>query len=126
MDHGLHDAALIIFAKAPVAGLAKTRLMPALGAIPWVWSGYACAVALAVTLIGGYGHDWISGGTGDDGVIGDDELFADLEQAARYLNEAFAGLPIDQVRAAIRERLREERTLYDALMARALRLRVWW
>ena len=23
-------------------------------------------------LIGGYGNDWISGGTGDDGVIGDD------------------------------------------------------
>src|SRR5204863_7516204 len=23
-------------------------------------------------LIGGYGHDWISGGTGSDGVLGDD------------------------------------------------------
>jgi Ca2+-binding RTX toxin-like protein len=23
-------------------------------------------------LVGGYGHDWISGGTGDDGVLGDD------------------------------------------------------
>ena len=50
---------------------------------------------------------------------------SDLEQAARYLNGEFAGLPIDQVRAAIRERLREERTLYDALMARALRLASW-
>lgn len=28
----LHDTALIVFAKAPVAGLAKTRLIPALGA----------------------------------------------------------------------------------------------
>jgi len=50
---------------------------------------------------------------------------ADLEQAARYLNGEFAGLPIDQVRAAIRERLHEERTMYDALMARALRLASW-
>ncbi len=23
-------------------------------------------------LIGGYGNDWISGGTGDDGMLGDD------------------------------------------------------
>jgi rSAM/selenodomain-associated transferase 1 len=29
---GWHDTALIVFAKAPVAGLAKTRLIPALGA----------------------------------------------------------------------------------------------
>ncbi|MEY3295938.1 MAG: hypothetical protein RLZZ451_1986 [Pseudomonadota bacterium] len=29
---GRHDTALIVFAKAPVAGLAKTRLIPALGA----------------------------------------------------------------------------------------------
>ena len=49
----------------------------------------------------------------------------DLEQAASYLNGEFAGLPLDQVRAAIRDRLREERTLYDALMARALRLGSW-
>jgi len=50
---------------------------------------------------------------------------SDLEQAARYLNEEFAGLNIDQVRSAIRERLREERTMYDTLMARALRLASW-
>jgi heat-inducible transcriptional repressor len=46
----------------------------------------------------------------------------DLEQAANYLNAEFAGLPLAEVRAAILERLEQERTLYDALMARALRL----
>lgn len=30
--NGLHDTSLIVFAKAPVAGQAKTRLIPALGA----------------------------------------------------------------------------------------------
>lgn len=50
---------------------------------------------------------------------------ADLQQAANYLNSEFAGQPLDQVRADILERLREERTLYDALMARALRLASW-
>lgn len=47
---------------------------------------------------------------------------AELQQAANYLNQEFRGRTLEQVRGAIVERLREERTLYDALMARALRL----
>jgi heat-inducible transcriptional repressor len=46
----------------------------------------------------------------------------DLRQAANYLNTEFAGLSLDAARAAVAERLREERTLYDQLMARALDL----
>jgi heat-inducible transcriptional repressor len=46
----------------------------------------------------------------------------ELTQAANYLNSEFKGRSITEVRQAILERLREERTLYDALMARALRL----
>ncbi len=39
-----------------------------------------------------------------------------------YINREFAGLTLDEARAAIVERMRQERMLYDALMARALRL----
>src|SRR5262249_43698529 len=46
---------------------------------------------------------------------------AELRQAANYLNTEFKGRSITEVRQAVIERLREERTLYDALMARALR-----
>ena len=46
----------------------------------------------------------------------------ELHQAANYLNAEFAGLPVIQVRAAVMERLRQDRALYDALFARALRL----
>src|SRR5262245_6509806 len=46
----------------------------------------------------------------------------DLSQAARYLNTEFAGLPLFEVRDAVQERLRQERTLYDQLLKRALRL----
>ncbi len=46
----------------------------------------------------------------------------DLRHAANFLNTEYAGLPLDDVRAAVIERLRQERTLYDALQARALRL----
>ncbi|HET9360485.1 MAG TPA: heat-inducible transcriptional repressor HrcA [Vicinamibacterales bacterium] len=46
----------------------------------------------------------------------------DLAQAARYLNTEFAGLPLLDVREAVLERLRQERTLYDRLLARALTL----
>lgn len=48
--------------------------------------------------------------------------YGELQQAANYLNEEFKGRSLEQVRGAVLERLREERTLYDALMARALRL----
>lgn len=47
---------------------------------------------------------------------------SELQQAANYLNTEFSGLPLGEVRAAVLERLEEERTLYDALLSRALRL----
>jgi heat-inducible transcriptional repressor len=46
----------------------------------------------------------------------------ELHQAANYLNSEFRGRSLLEIRAAVLERLREERTLYDALMARALHL----
>jgi heat-inducible transcriptional repressor len=46
----------------------------------------------------------------------------ELQQAANYLNQEFRGRSLVEVRHAVVERLREERTLYDELMARALRL----
>ena len=47
---------------------------------------------------------------------------SELQQAANYLNTEFRGRSMVEVRIAVTERLREERTLYDELMARALRL----
>jgi heat-inducible transcriptional repressor len=46
----------------------------------------------------------------------------ELQQAANYLNSEFKGQSLVAVRQAIAQRLREERNLYDELMARALRL----
>ncbi|MGB7220570.1 MAG: heat-inducible transcriptional repressor HrcA [Vicinamibacterales bacterium] len=46
----------------------------------------------------------------------------DLRQAANYLNEEFSGLPLHRAREAVLERISEERLLYDALVARAMRL----
>jgi heat-inducible transcriptional repressor len=46
----------------------------------------------------------------------------ELQQAANYLNHQFKGRSLLDVRHAVLERLREERTLYDELMSRALRL----
>lgn len=45
-----------------------------------------------------------------------------LRQAANYVNAEFAGLRISDVREALLARLREERTLYDELLKRALEL----
>jgi heat-inducible transcriptional repressor len=45
-----------------------------------------------------------------------------LIQAANYINTEFAGLTLHEIRTAIVERLRQERGLYDALIARALQL----
>jgi heat-inducible transcriptional repressor len=45
-----------------------------------------------------------------------------LMQAANYVNTEFAGLTLHEARAAIVERLRQERSLYDELSARALKL----
>ena len=46
----------------------------------------------------------------------------ELQQAANYLNSEFKGRSLLEIREAVLERLREEKTLYDALMARALQL----
>lgn len=46
----------------------------------------------------------------------------DLRQAANYLNAEFSGLPLVRAREAVMERITEERLLYDALMARSMRL----
>jgi heat-inducible transcriptional repressor len=46
----------------------------------------------------------------------------ELRQAANYLNVEFSGLPLNRAREAILDRMHEERLLYDALMARAMRL----
>jgi heat-inducible transcriptional repressor len=54
--------------------------------------------------------------------IGEPLQMSDLYQAANYLNEQFAGLPLGEVRRAVVARMAEERTLYDALLSRALRL----
>jgi heat-inducible transcriptional repressor len=53
---------------------------------------------------------------------GEDVRPDDLVQAANYLNTEFAGLPLLEVREAVLARLKQARTLYDALLARALRL----
>jgi heat-inducible transcriptional repressor len=46
----------------------------------------------------------------------------ELQQVANYLNSEFKGRSLLEVRHAVLERLQEERTLYDVLLARALRL----
>lgn len=46
----------------------------------------------------------------------------DLLQAANYLNTEFAGLRLADVREAVLARLQQERSLYDELLRRALRL----
>ena len=46
----------------------------------------------------------------------------ELRVAANYLNAEFSGLPLNRAREAILDRMNEERLLYDALMARAMRL----
>lgn len=47
---------------------------------------------------------------------------AALEQAAQYINREFSGLTLLEAREAIIARMHEDRQLYDALVARALRL----
>jgi len=46
----------------------------------------------------------------------------DLRQASNYLNSEFSGLPLHRAREAVFERISEERLLFDALRARAMRL----
>src|SRR6185295_12725620 len=45
-----------------------------------------------------------------------------LVQAANYVNAEFTGLTIHEARTMVVARMREERLLYDVLMARALEL----
>jgi heat-inducible transcriptional repressor len=54
--------------------------------------------------------------------IGEPLETSDLYQAANYLNDEFSGRLLSEVRAAVAERVAEERTLYDTLLSRALRL----
>ena len=67
-----------------------------------------------------------AGGQISHKVIDPAERFSndELQQAANYLNSEFRGRSMVEVRQAVMERLREERTLYDELMARALRLAI--
>ena len=53
---------------------------------------------------------------------GEDVRPEELVQAANYLNTEFAGQPLTEIRTSVTARLRQERTLYDRLLARALRL----
>jgi heat-inducible transcriptional repressor len=46
----------------------------------------------------------------------------ELREAANYLNEEFRFMPLHRAREAVLERMNEERLLYDALLARAMRL----
>jgi heat-inducible transcriptional repressor len=57
-------------------------------------------------------------------VIAPDEPFGavELQEAANFLNTEFKGRSLSEVRQAVMDRLLEDRTLYDQLMARALRL----
>jgi heat-inducible transcriptional repressor len=57
-------------------------------------------------------------------VIEPTEAFSsdELQHAANYLNAEFKGHSLSDVRQGVIDRLLEERTLYDQLMARALRL----
>jgi heat-inducible transcriptional repressor len=65
-----------------------------------------------------------AGGHVSHKVIDPSEEYAleELQQAANYLNSEFKGRTLLEVRQTVVERLKEERTLYDALMARALQL----
>lgn len=54
--------------------------------------------------------------------IGESVGTSELVQAANYLNAEFGGRSLDDVRAGVLQRLREERSLYDQLLGFALRL----
>jgi len=54
--------------------------------------------------------------------IGESVSSSELVQAANYLNSEFSGRTLDEVRAGVIDRLKEERSLYDQLLGLALRL----
>lgn len=53
---------------------------------------------------------------------GEEVTADDLRRSANYLNAEFSGLPLHRAREAVLDRMNEERLLYDALIARAMRL----
>jgi heat-inducible transcriptional repressor len=65
-----------------------------------------------------------AGGQISHKVIEPSEPYAreELQQAANYINSEFKGRTLSDMRQSVMDLLREERTLYDQLMARALRL----
>jgi heat-inducible transcriptional repressor len=75
------------------------------------------ATKVLVVVVTGSGH--VSNKVVD---IGERLSLDDLHKAANYLNDQFAGHSLGEVRAIVLARLAEERTLYDALLSRALRL----
>src|SRR2546422_910615 len=54
--------------------------------------------------------------------VGESLSIDDLREAANYLNTGFSGVPLYRAREPLLERINEERLLYDALIARAMRL----
>lgn len=46
----------------------------------------------------------------------------ELRQSSNYLNAEFSGMPLSRARETVLARMKEERLLYDALVARAIRL----
>ncbi len=54
--------------------------------------------------------------------IGEAVGTSELVQAANFLNAEFGGRSLDEVRAGVIERLKEERSLYDQLLGLALRI----
>ena len=52
----------------------------------------------------------------------EDYHLPELQEAANYLNSEFRGRSLLEIRQLVLQRLKEDRILYDALMARALRL----
>jgi heat-inducible transcriptional repressor len=71
-------------------------------------------LAIVVSTAGQITHKVVDIGEQCDAVM--------LSQAANYINTEFGGLTLDEVRAAIEARMQQERMLYNALAARALRL----
>jgi heat-inducible transcriptional repressor len=57
--------------------------------------------------------------------VGESLSSDELRQAANYLNREFVGRPLAAVREAVVEQIQQERMVYDALFARAMRLGHW-
>jgi len=75
-------------------------------------------LVVVVTTGGQISHKVVETEDATDGVM--------LSQAANYINAEFSGLTLHEARTAIVARMQQERMLYDALVARALRLAQSW